>query len=106
MVSLVGFWQRHDVGSRQPLERSAVLGARSEGAAHDRSFRPAATRGDRSGIDASYLPIWCAGKYAAGEAHLASRRQQARHLGTGWHSTMEFRSAIYRWQRNAALRLW
>ena len=90
----------------QPLERSAILGARSEGAAHDRSLRPAAAPGDRAGIDAGNLSVWCAGKYAAGEAHLASGRQQARHLGAGWHSTMEFRSALHWRQRNAALRLW
>ena len=42
MVSLVGFRQRHDERSRQPLERPAVLGAEAPSAAHDRGQRPTA----------------------------------------------------------------
>ena len=42
MVSLVGFRQRHDERSRQPLERPAVLGA--EAAARPRRSRPSVRR--------------------------------------------------------------
>ena len=66
----------------QPLERPAVLGARAEGAADDRGRRPAAAPGDRAGLDAGDLRVRRAGRPAAGEAHLASGREQARDLGS------------------------
>ena len=57
MVPLVGFRQRHHERSGQPLGRPAVLGARAESAADDRSARAAAASGNRAGIDAGHLSI-------------------------------------------------
>ena len=51
VVPLVGFRQRHDERPRQPLERSAVLGAEAQSAAHGRSERPAGAPGNRPGDD-------------------------------------------------------
>ena len=83
VVSLVGFRQRDDVGPRQPLDRSLVLGAQSRSSADDRSGRTVTTPGTRARFDASEIRIRPARRHAGGRAHLVSGDKQAGDLDRG-----------------------
>ena len=65
VVSLVGFRERDDERPRQPLERPAVLGAQTPGAADDRGDRRTRARRDRAGHD-------------DGDLHLRGARRRCR----------------------------
>src|SRR6185295_14206175 len=96
VVSLVGFRQWHDERPRFALERPAVLGAETSGAADDRGGRAAAASRDRAGLDARQLRVWRARRMAAGAVDLASGRGQAGDLDRWRNPEVGQRRALHR----------
>ena len=105
LVSLVGFRQRHDERSRQPRQRRALHRARHQAAADECAKRTSPERagrpqGTRAGDDDGGLRVTARrNRSAAGEAGLASGRQQAARLGT---VVGRPRQRVHRRQRHAA----